>query len=94
MVVWAAQVGDDRYTRSVDGPDASWFRGVRLRNRGQLTGGGKTIDVDFVDAVGAVDDEIDATHQAKYGRYPGPVTSITGDVARSTTLKIVPHQTD
>lgn len=92
VLVWAVRVGDDLYTRSVNGPDASWFRGVRLRNRGQLTEGGNVIDVDCVDAVGAVDDEIDAAYQAKYGRYPGPVASITSDVARSTTLKIIPHQ--
>ena len=92
VIVWTVRVGDDLYTRSVNGRDASWFRGVRLRNRGQLVAGGKTMDVDFEDTSGAVDDAIEAVYHAKYDRYPGPVTSITSDVARATTLTIVPHQ--
>jgi hypothetical protein len=50
-------------------------------------------DVDFVDG-GDVDDHLDAAYQHKYGRYPGPVKSITSPAARSTTLKLVPHQAD
>jgi hypothetical protein len=94
VIVWAVRIGDDLYTRSVNGPTASWFRGVRLHHRGQLTAGGLTIEVGFEEAKGAVDDEIDAAYQAKYGRYPGPVASITSDLARATTLKIVPRQAD
>ena len=53
------------------------------------------VDVDFVDAVGdGVDDEIDAAYQRKYGRYRGPVASITSPAARSTTLKLIPRQPD
>jgi hypothetical protein len=66
VIVWAVRVGDRLYTRSVNGPEASW----------------------------CADDEIDAAYEAKYGRYPGPVKSITSDLARSTTLEILPHQAD
>ena len=52
-----------------------------------------TIDVDFVYAVGDADGEIDVAYQRKYGRYPGPVASITSAIARTTTRKIVPHHT-
>jgi hypothetical protein len=90
VIVWAVQVGDTLYARSVNGPDASWFRGVQLLHRGQLTTGGAAIEVDFADAAGEADDQIDAAYQAKYGRYPGPVRSITSDVPRSTTVKITP----
>ena len=31
VIVWAVRVGDDLYTRSVNGPDAAWFRGTRAR---------------------------------------------------------------
>ena len=52
-------------------------------------------DVDFVDGSDPADDDlIDAAYQRKYGRYPGPVKSITSPTARSTTLKLVPHQPD
>ena len=94
VIVWVVRVGDDLYTRSVNGPDAAWFRGIRPQLRGQISVGALTADVDFVDAAGDADDEIDAAYRAKYGRYPGPVRSITSEMARSTTLKLVPHQSD
>ena len=50
--------------------------------------------MDFTDGGDDVDDEIDAAYHRKYGRYPGPVQSITSPLARSTTLKIIPHQPD
>ena len=82
VIVWVVRVGDDLYTRSVNGPDAAWFRGTRATHHGQLGAGSTLIDVDFVDAVGDADAEIDAAYQRKYGRYPGPVASITSPVAR------------
>lgn len=93
VIVWAVRVGDDLYARSVNGPDAGWFRGTRATHRGQLSAVAMRTDVDFVDAVGDADDEIDAAYQRKYGRYPGPVASITGATAHATTLRIVPRHT-
>jgi hypothetical protein len=94
VIVWVVRVGDDLYTRSVNGSDAAWFRGTRATHQGQLSAGALTSEVDFVDAVGEADSEIDAAYERKYGRYPGPVASITSPTARATTLKIVPHQSD
>ena len=95
VIVWVVRVGDALYTRSVNGADAAWFRGVQLRHRGQLVAGYATTDVDFVDGSDPVDDDrIDAAYQRKYGRYAGPVKSITSPKARATTLKVVPHQPD
>jgi hypothetical protein len=91
VIVWVVRLGDDLYTRSVNGPDAAWFRGAQTLRRGQLSVGGTAIDVDFVEG-GGVDDELDAEYQRKYGQYPGPVQAITSPAARSTTLKLVPHQ--
>jgi hypothetical protein len=93
VIVWVVRLGDNLYTRSVNGPDAAWFRGVQARHRGQLSAAGVVADVEFV-AVGDVDDQLDAEYARKYGRYPGPVKSITSPAARSTTLKLFPHQTD
>ena len=93
VIVWVVRLGDDLYTRSVNGPEAAWFRGALLRDRGQIFAGDAVADVDFVDG-GDVDDELDAAYQRKYGRYPGPVRSITSPAARATTLKLVPHQAD
>ena len=93
MIVWIVRVGDDLYTRSVNGPGAAWFRGVQARPRGQLSAGGVVADVDFVVSA-EVDDALDREYARKYVRYPGPVKSITSPMARSTTLKLIPHQDD
>jgi hypothetical protein len=94
-IVWVVRVDDEIYTRSVNGPDAAWFRGVQVCHRGQLSADGLEIDVDFVDGSDpAGDDLIDAAYHSKYGRYTGPVKSITSPTPRSTTLKLVPHQAD
>ena len=94
VIVWVVRIGDELYTRSVNGPDAASFRGAQLRHRGQLSAGGVVADVDFVDGDRDVDDELDAEYHRKYGRYPGPVKSITSPAAHSTTLKLIPHQAD
>jgi hypothetical protein len=95
VIVWVVRVDDELYTRSVNGPDAAWFRGVHVRHRGQLSTGRAATDVDFVAGSDPADDDaIDAAYQRKYRRYPGPVKSITSPAARSTTLKLVPHQPD
>src|SRR6476659_4756327 len=91
-IVWVVRVDDELYTRSVNGPEAAWFRGVQVRHRGQLSAGHATVDVDFVEGSEAAgDDPIDAAYQRKYGHYSGPVKSIISPTARSTTLKLVPH---
>ena len=76
-------------------PDAAWFRGVQVRHRGQISArrhGGWTWTSST--EVMPPTTTIDAAYQRKYGRYPGPVKSITSPPARSTTLKIIPHQPD
>jgi hypothetical protein len=93
VIVWIVRVGDDLYTRSVNGPGAAWFRGVQARHRGQLSACGVVADVDFVVSADA-DDALDREYARKYAHNPGPVESITSRTARSTTLKLIPHQDD
>ena len=61
VIVWVVRVGDELYTRSVNGPDAAWIRGVQIRHRGQLSADGKEIDVDFVSDDSVDEGQIDAT---------------------------------
>jgi hypothetical protein len=72
VIVWVVRVGDDLYTRSVNGPDAAWFRGTRTTRHGQLSAGALTTDVDFVDAVGEADSEVDAAYERNYVAIPAP----------------------
>jgi hypothetical protein len=94
VIVWMVRVGDDLYTRSVNGADAAWFRGTRVRHEGHISAGGVDVGVDFLDVDGdenAINDAVDAAYRSKYGHYPSPVAAITSPSARGTTLKVVPH---
>jgi hypothetical protein len=80
VIVWMMRVGDDLYTRSVNGADAAWFRGTRVRREGHISAGGVEVDVDFFDVDGDEDafhDTVDAAYRSKYGQYPSPVAAIT-----------------
>jgi hypothetical protein len=87
-VVWVVRHGDQLYVRSVNGRDAAWYRGVQTRRAGQLATGSVEQDVTFTDADHALDDQLDASYQRKYGRYPGPTARITAEAARETTLRL------
>jgi hypothetical protein len=94
VIVWMVRVGDDLYTRSVNGSDAAWLRGTRVLHEGHISAGGVEVDVNFLDVTGdedAIHDAVDAAYRSKYGQYPSPVAAITSPAARATTLKVVPH---
>ena len=79
--------GGDLYTRSVNGPDASWFRGTRVRHEGRIAASGVSKDVRFI----GVNDRLDEAYRTKYRRYSTAIVgSITSRTARSATLKLVP----
>ena len=89
-IVWVVRHNDGLYVRSVNGPDAAWYRGVQTRHTGHIAAGGVESDVTFVHADHALDDDLDAAYRRKYGRYPGPTASITAAPARATTLRLDP----
>jgi len=90
VIVWLVRQGDDLYVRSVNGRDASWFRGGQDRHEGRIWAGGLEQDVTFVET-DERNDEIDAAYWAKYRRYPSIVPSIVAPAARAATLKLVPR---
>jgi hypothetical protein len=92
-IIWAVRLGDQVYVRSVNGPGAAWFRATRHRRAGELRVGGMSKDIAIldVDHADGIEDRIDAAYRAKYGRYSGPVASITTEQARATTLQLVPR---
>lgn len=92
-IVWVVRLGDELYIRSVNGPDAAWYRGVQRQQRGRIWAAGVEAGVGFV-ADHADDDALDAGYRAKYGRYVGPTERITSETARSTTLRLVPLTDD
>jgi hypothetical protein len=64
VIVWMVRDGDDVYVRSVNGRDASWFRGAQSRRQGHIRVSGVERDVTLVE-IADRDDEIDATYEEK-----------------------------
>ena len=95
VTVWAVRHGESIYVRSaVRGRDAAWYRGVEETHRGLIWAGGIQKDVEFVNADDQANDEVDAAYRAKYRRYAGRIlNSCLTPEARSTTLRLMPHQT-
>jgi hypothetical protein len=89
-IVWAVRLGERLYVRSVNGPDAAWYRGVRGRMQGHIDAGGVDRDITVVDADHALDDAVDEAYRSKYRSSPSAVGHITSPEARSTTIELVP----
>lgn len=96
VIVWLVRRGDDIYTRSVNGPEAGWFRDTRPRHEGRISAGALNANVDFVDVGNdprddALQADIDEAYRVKYGRNSSPVAAITSPLAQSTTLRLLPQ---
>jgi hypothetical protein len=93
-IIWIVRVDDRLYVRSVNGPDAAWYRGARTCMQGHVDAGGFGRHVALVDAGrsddGALDDAIDEAYRAKYHYSPSAVSHINSAQARATTLELVP----
>jgi len=92
VIIWMVTLGDDLYVRSVNGPDASWFRGTQVAGFGHISAGGVEKDVAFT-RVDDVDDALDAAYSSKYPRWQSAVDAINSAAARSTTLRVDPITT-
>ncbi|TFV99836.1 DUF2255 family protein [Leifsonia flava] len=88
VIIWQVRVGDAIYVRSVNGPEAAWFRGTQVLGTGRIESGGVSRDVVFT-RDDTRDAEIDAAYRAKYG-HGSPVRAITSAQAVSTTLRVDP----
>jgi hypothetical protein len=75
VTVWVVRLGDDIYTRSVNGRDAAWFRGTRARHEGRISPSGVEKDVSFIDVDGDVNDHIDDAYRHKYGNASSDQTA-------------------
>jgi hypothetical protein len=90
--IWVVRDGQDLYVRSVNGPDAAWFRGTRTRREGHVRIGDVERDVTFADADDSVGDQLDAAYRSKYRKYAKSIVdSINSPAARSATIKLLPR---
>ena len=90
VIVWIVRVGDDLYVRSVNGREASWFRGMQSRHEGHIHAGNDDKAVSFVEVDGP-HEAIDAAYWGKYRQYPTIVPSIVKAEAQAATVRLVPR---
>jgi hypothetical protein len=92
VTIWVVGDGGELFVRSVNGPDAAWFRGTLGTHEGRVWAGGVERDVRFEDAEHELDDRLDAAYRTKYRRYATSIIDrITSARARATTLRLVPR---
>jgi hypothetical protein len=94
-IVWIVRVGDQLYLRSVNGPEASWYRSTRSRHQGRLEAHGKLRDVMWVDIDAAehpdINPAIDAEYARKYRGSTSAIAHINSKQARGTTMRVDPR---
>ena len=57
--VWIVRVGDQLYLRSVNGPDAAWYRLTRTFHQGRIEARGVARDVTWIDVNAAEQPDVD-----------------------------------
>jgi hypothetical protein len=91
VTIWAVQVGEELYVRSVRGAHGGWYKAAEQRHEGRIEADLTAVDVGFQDAPHHLDEQIDEAYRAKYGYPSDPVDSITTDAAKATTIRVVPR---
>jgi hypothetical protein len=91
VIIWLVRHDGRLFVRSVNGPDAGWYRATRSTRRGELSAGGGQYDVSLTEVDTDLDNAIDDAYREKYGQYPSAVRSITSQVARTTTTELRPE---
>ena len=94
VIIWVVRHEDRLYVRSVNGPDAAWFRATQVTHEGHISAGGVEKDVTFVDVPNIDDDmnrALDALYRTKYRDDASSVDHINSPLARSAGLELVPR---
>ena len=93
--VWIVRVGDGLYLRSVNGPDAAWYRSTRTLREGRIEARGVTRDVTWMDVNAAEEPDVNPAVNAAYARkYQGSTAAIAhiiSPLARATTMRVEPR---
>ena len=89
--VWIVRVGDQLYLRSVNGPDAAWYRLTKTFRQSRI----EARDVTWVDIDAAGQPEagpaVDAEYARKYQGATSAIAHITSPLARATTMRAEPR---
>jgi hypothetical protein len=90
VTIWAVRVGDEIYARSVNGPDATWYRNAVNRSTGRIWSGGVEREVGFAVADSGLEEAIDAAYNARFGAASSHTQAINAPLARQTTIRLDP----
>lgn len=96
VTIWVVRVGDGLYVRSWRGRTGAWFHHIQRRPEARIVAGGITKDVTLLDVSSdeALNNEIDAAYQSKYGKYGATyVPPMIAPQARATSRKLVVSDT-
>ena len=88
-IIWHVVIDGKLYARSVNGPDAGWYVGVRRQMVGAIKWGSKQRNVEYADDA-SHDAEVDAAYRAKYGNG-SPTQALNREPSLGTTLRIDPR---
>jgi hypothetical protein len=87
--IWVVRVGDDLYIRSAGGRGSDWYRHATQHNSAHVRAGGIETDVMLqLTEDPAVNVQISAAYQAKYGNQPNLVAMFLKTPAMETTLRL------
>lgn len=96
VTIWVVRVDDNLYVRSAYGADNPWFRRAKASGSGRIRAGTVERDITFAEHQPDSDDAIDAidaAYHAKYDRHGAAiVATVTGPVAASNTLRLLPRE--
>ena len=94
VTIWVVRVDDGLYVRSYTGSGGAWYRAALASHKGRIRAGGVEKDVGLVEVSDpAVNKQVDAAYQRKYGRYPGYIETMLSPEVRATTLNLEPRET-
>ncbi len=93
--VWIVRVGDQPYLRSVNGPDAPWYRLTRTFHQGRIEARDIARDVTWIDVDDAEQPDaapaVDAEYARKYQGSTAAIAHINSPLARTTTMRVEPR---
>jgi hypothetical protein len=91
--IWSVAIDGALYVRGYNGQDSRWYRAATRQKAGRILAAGLSKEVTFEPMEGPINDSIDDAYRAKYrdSRYLEPMI---GARARSTTIKIMPRDTN
>jgi hypothetical protein len=91
--IWSVVVDHAIYVRGYNGQKSRWYQAALGQKQGRITTAGMTKEVAFEPAEGPINLRIDDAYRAKYQGSPY-LRPMTGALARSATVKVMPIKTN